>query len=1088
MENGKLYYGDGTNVTGITQSGNATKYYNLPAGSYYLASDIALPKTIYVNGNVNLCLNGKSLTNKDEQCYGLIEIQADATLNICDCQGNGKVEFNNTGSRSPAITFVTNVGNSNEMNLYGGQIVSDSTYTIDLGTANSSNCTIAFRMYGGEVKNTNTKISSTSAAVHAQNTNAFAKSTIEIYGGTITCEKGYGIDASSDDKTQILIAGGTIQGGDHALHLLGNLTLSGSPQIQCIGDDDIAIDITTTNVAETEQDYVIVKDDFLQAPGTTISVSKPVSNGVPVLIAKPEGNASSLADKAQYFISAEDNHFVEIGSDGLYLNACAITGQPTATNQYTVTATGHDSGSKLAYQWFSAKRDEIPVTEKTVMSCKNLSYGGFEGEEHWSASGGEVSFTLAMKAGDVLTLLFSQDHLNMFGITIDKITISDDSGDQKVEKGESDMEEIYDPENPLQTQKKCTLTVPADGNYTLNLSYSGSVYDGPTFTATVTAEVPDKALDNQIAATLNTEGLPSGSYICQVTWEGKSTQNSQAVHHTVPHTHNWVSAWTGGTTHHWHECEAANCTITEDSQKDGYAAHSGGTATCTAKAVCTVCNHEYGDLAAHNFDTTTWGYKTASGHAHLCKTTGCSAHDNLAAHTPGAAATEDNPQTCTTCGYELAPILAHTHVWGTWTSNGNGTHTRTCTKENSHTETVNCSGGTATCQAKAVCDICNTAYGTLGSHNPAAAWSKDTSGHWHACQTANCSEKLDFAAHTPGAAATATTPQTCTACGYVIKAATGTTTSGGGSGYTPSPSPGKNDSNQSASTSVTVPVSGEDKSVQIDAAVSGTTATIENVYASKLDTVIGNDVKVGTVTIDFSGLNKEVNAAKLPADVVARIAAAANDPNNDTENLKIVFTDNTSIVLDAKTLGAKSAQGTAADLTISIKSTTNSILNTKQQKAVGSRPALDINLTSAGKQISDMGGEITISAPYRLHTGEKSRGIVVYYVNEQGKKMRCETSYDPAAKQVSWKTDHLSVYMIGYDKSKVTPAKKPTTGKNTTAAVTYTVKRGDTLHAIARKYNTRVSKIVAANSKRIKNPNLIYSGWKLKIPQNQRKS
>ncbi len=78
--------------------------------------------------------------------------------------------------------------------------------------------------------------------------------------------------------------------------------------------------------------------------------------------------------------------------------------------------------------------------------------------------------------------------------------------------------------------------------------------------------------------------------------------------------------------------------------------------------------------------------------------------------------------------------------------------------------------------------------------------------------------------------------------------------------------------------------------------------------------------------------------------------------------------------------------------------------------------------------------------------------------------------------------------MIGYDKSKVTPAKKPTTRKNTTAAVTYTVKRGDTLHAIARKYNTRVSKIVAANSKRIKNPNLIYSGWKLKIPQNQRKS
>ena len=547
----------------------------------------------------------------------------------------------------------------------------------------------------------------------------------------------------------------------------------------------------------------------------------------------------------------------------------------------------------------------------------------------------------------------------------------------------------------------------------------------------------------------------------------------------LAHTHVWGEWTSNGNGTHTHTC-------TKDNSHTETVNCSGGTATCQAKAVCDICNTAYGALGSHN-PAAAWS-KDTSGHWHACQTANCSEKLDFAAHTPSAAATEEAPQTCTTCGYELAPILAHTHVWGTWTSNGNGTHTRTCTKVNSHTETVNCSGGTATCQAKAVCDICNTAYGALGNHNPATTWSKDTSGHWHACQTANCSEKLDFAAHTPGAAATATTPQTCTACGYVIKAATGTTTSGGGSGCIPSPSPGKNDSNQSASTSVTVPVSGEDKSVQIDAAVSGTTATIENVYASKLDTVIGNDVKVGTVTIDFSGLNKEVNAAKLPADVVARIAAAANDPNNDTENLKIVFTDNTSIVLDAKALGAKSAQGTAADLTISIKSTTNSSLNTKQQKAVGSRPALDINLTSAGKQISDMGGEITISAPYRLHTGEKSRGIVVYYVNEQGKKMRCETSYDPAAKQVSWKTDHLSVYMIGYDKSKVTPAKKPTTKKNTTAAVTYTVKRGDTLHAIARKYNTRVSKIVAANSKRIKNPNLIYSGWKLKIPQNQRTS
>ena len=57
------------------------------------------------------------------------------------------------------------------------------------------------------------------------------------------------------------------------------------------------------------------------------------------------------------------------------------------------------------------------------------------------------------------------------------------------------------------------------------------------------------------------------------------------------------------------------------------------------------------------------------------------------------------------------------HNWGEWTSNGNGTHTRTCLNNSSHTETGNCSGGTATCTAKAVCKICNTAYGELNASN-----------------------------------------------------------------------------------------------------------------------------------------------------------------------------------------------------------------------------------------------------------------------------------------------------------------------------------------------------------------------------------
>ena len=59
---------------------------------------------------------------------------------------------------------------------------------------------------------------------------------------------------------------------------------------------------------------------------------------------------------------------------------------------------------------------------------------------------------------------------------------------------------------------------------------------------------------------------------------------------------------------------------------------------------------------------------------------------------------------------------AHEHN-GNWTSNGNGTHSRRCTCN--AVETVNCSGGTATCKDKAVCEICGKSYGSLDPNNHA---------------------------------------------------------------------------------------------------------------------------------------------------------------------------------------------------------------------------------------------------------------------------------------------------------------------------------------------------------------------------------
>lgn len=65
------------------------------------------------------------------------------------------------------------------------------------------------------------------------------------------------------------------------------------------------------------------------------------------------------------------------------------------------------------------------------------------------------------------------------------------------------------------------------------------------------------------------------------------------------------------------------------------------------------------ELAPHTFSEDVWDYKDANGHAHSCKTEGCTAHSDIVPHVPGAAATETSDQVCTECGYVIAEKTSH---------------------------------------------------------------------------------------------------------------------------------------------------------------------------------------------------------------------------------------------------------------------------------------------------------------------------------------------------------------------------------------------------------------------------------------------
>ena len=67
---------------------------------------------------------------------------------------------------------------------------------------------------------------------------------------------------------------------------------------------------------------------------------------------------------------------------------------------------------------------------------------------------------------------------------------------------------------------------------------------------------------------------------------------------------------------------------------------------------------------------------------------------------------------------EMTVTVHGGHTFGEWVSNGDGTHTRKCTVDGCKgVETMDCSGGKATCTEKAVCEYCGKAYGKPDLNN-----------------------------------------------------------------------------------------------------------------------------------------------------------------------------------------------------------------------------------------------------------------------------------------------------------------------------------------------------------------------------------
>lgn len=473
-----------------------TRDIQLTTGHYYLSDNVTPTSTIHIVGQVCLCLNGCTLSysglvsSDSDSIGGMILLDDRAVLNICDCKGGGSIVYNYDSSTWRKSTIL--VKGESTLNLYGGSVIKENgteTTAVDLNYYAGAN----FHMYGGKVENRSTRNAYNTYAVYVGGKpgDQVERSDVKLYEGELG-SRGYGIRVFIASPS-ILVAGGKIESDNTAIAVGdASLTLQGKPIIKTTEDDSAAIKVGSNNIK--------VEDSF--APTSPVSVEN---------TSEMFGTASS-ADKAQYFTSFENGKFVAYDSaaNTLNLTTCAITQQPASDNSYTVKGNAPDS--KLSYQWYAAKEGEITVTDAVAKKSADARYSNAWNE--WQVKcGNEIDcFTLYMNKGDVLTLS------DISGGRVSKVSIS---GTEVTED-----------------EREYTFTAPAAGEYTLKISATGrNDYPGDypgdpylNFKAALRTLVPDTTKPmGGTTAVLATTGLSAGDYICQVTWEGKSTVNSGVV-------------------------------------------------------------------------------------------------------------------------------------------------------------------------------------------------------------------------------------------------------------------------------------------------------------------------------------------------------------------------------------------------------------------------------------------------------------------------------------------------------------------------------------------------------------------------------
>ena len=797
---------DGTTTINNDFFGNSTEKY------LYLSQDVTLPNFLTIaNGKtLYLCLNGHNLKMSRNR---VIDIDG-GTFILCNCKDTGAITQADNNSKGMGVglsnngTFTmyggsitgnkggVNVGSGCTFTMYGGSITQNAAgddsgggvYVYSAGTFAMHGGTISnnsgnngggvyvksnatFTMSGGTIINNNTAAESDGGGgVYNQGT--FTMSDGEISGNTTTFGGGvrnYGTFTMSGGTITGNTAannGGGVNNYNGTFNISGNVTITGNKKGSVANNVYLPAGSTIT-LAGALGENASIGVTTSKTPG-----SIPITGGVVVdnkswastsnfIYDNNNNNNTSIATKTY-----EDN-----GTDKVRLVVCKHNYNNVKWTPNTDASTGHWRKCKNCDKTQTAAHTEvIDAAVEPTCTATGLTEG-----KHCSVCGAVIvaQTTVPAKAHDWGTQWISDDsdknhHWHKCNNCNAIDTTSKAPHDWNSGKVTTPATCTTDGVKTL-TCTACSVTkietIDASGhdfsvrrydenNHWLKCSRCDAIdakaaHSGGTATCTKKAKCE---VCGQPHGDLKAHDFANGPY----QYDGQQ---------------------------HWKKC--ANCDATDTKE-----AHSGGTASCTKKAECSVCGQEYGGLKAHDFENGPYQYdgqqhwkkcanctattepvahtdftawkSDRSGHWHECSTCGYKTAVN--AHTPDRdKATETEAKVCKDCDWVIAPATHPVHTWvfvaetpATCNAAGEREHYKcTCGRtsfKNGDAYDIN--------EDASVLTIEKNSANHTGA--PDSKWHSDSANHWQ--EYTCCHARANEAAHS-GGAATCTAQAICQVCG-----------------------------------------------------------------------------------------------------------------------------------------------------------------------------------------------------------------------------------------------------------------------------------------------------------------------------------